>query len=209
MGRDMTYIEENAYVSQMTQSGVERALGVMPQVLEDAPIVLCVEAAGDCENIFYSSVQKCIVREIFKGEGVYEGEIIYLTYLEWDLWLQGDFDCNRFDNSMFQRKYVNVMEVGRDYLVFVSEISPAIYKGARVAVLPKDEIGFAFPPLFCYDDIPNVFSGNYLKPGSSYVPYKEVKDNEFFGDSEETLNALVSYKKEVLAMYSQGDIHRK
>ena len=30
MGRDMTYIEENAYVSQMTQSGVERALGVMP-----------------------------------------------------------------------------------------------------------------------------------------------------------------------------------
>jgi hypothetical protein len=62
---------------------------------------------------------------------------------------------------------------------------------------------FYIAPVFCYEEHQNVIiptSGD-----STYVPYKEVMDNEFFVTSEETLQVMNALKNQMLSLYPRDE----
>mgnify|MGYP007025194961 FL=1 len=56
-----------------------------------------------------------------------------------------------------------------------------------------------FRPVFCYEDIENKIVP--VGEENTYVPYKDVKENEFFCTSEEGMKAWQDLKKNMLDRY--------
>ena len=102
----------------------------------------------------------------------------------------------RKDGWSTERNFVNVMREGSDYLVFLRDYDKIRWDDCTVYYLDENRV---IAPVFCYDDIPNIV---IPKSGSdTYVPYSEVRDNEFFAASQAGLDAWLSLKQEMLAAY--------
>lgn len=88
------------------------------------------------------------------------------------------------------------MKDGAEYLVFLSESIGYTKDGIEVFQLPKDH---AIASVFSYEVHDNVI---YPVSGeSTYVPYKEVSDNEFFAVDTEGLDAFIELKNFLLEKY--------
>ena len=117
------------------------------------------------------------------------GDEIYITANGWRAII-------RKDGWSTERNFVNVMREGSDYLVFLRDYDKIRWDGCTVYYLDENRV---IAPVFCYDDIPNIV---IPKSGSdTYVPYSEVRDNEFFAASQAGLDAWLSLKQEMLAAY--------
>ena len=57
--------------------------------------------------------------------------------------------------------------------------------------------------VFSYSDTDDIVSTNHFIE-STYVPYREVKNNGFFADSETALMVMKQLQKEMLAKYPIG-----
>ena len=54
--------------------------------------------------------------------------------------------------------------------------------------------------MFCYDTIENTVSTDFAT-NSTYVPYREVKGNEFFGCDEDAVSGFHEIKENLIARY--------
>lgn len=164
----------------------------MSQELHNAPIILRVTAVDEMENFFYYCRQKVAVREVYAGNGLTVGDEFYLTSAYWALLLSPD-------EYSAQRGFVNILRIGSDYLVFIqSEISTPLMESETPTYQLYDQ--FLSTPIFCYEEIENKIVMPSQK-GKTYVPYTEVKDNEFFVTTEEGNQAFLALKAELLARY--------
>lgn len=193
---DITVKED--YLETMDVAEIPEALAQsnceeLREVLPGAPIILRVEAAEGIEHIFNGGRQKVRVLEIFRGEGLETGEEIYLSFHSWGVIVREDL-------ASVQCGFVNVMGVGKEYLVFVSEKYNGLEEETPTYLLDVSDCPVA--PVFGYDEYQNVI----VAPGgtSTYVPYKAVKENEFFAASEEALAELEALKEEMLALFPAG-----
>lgn len=88
------------------------------------------------------------------------------------------------------------MKEGKEYLVFVTEKVRTDSETLPVYRLYSNSM---ITPVFCYEDMENVIIP--VGEGPTYVPYSQVKDNEFFSADEEGLEAWNSLKQKMLAAY--------
>lgn len=88
------------------------------------------------------------------------------------------------------------MKEGKEYLVFVTEKVKTNSETLPVYRLYSNSM---ITPFFCYEDMENVIIP--IGEGPTYVPYSQVKDNEFFSADEEGLEAWNSLKQKMLAAY--------
>lgn len=96
------------------------------------------------------------------------------------------------------RSFVNVMKLGKEYLVFLSEETEDIH--ADVPVYKLCEITFV-PPVFRCDDEGVEQKIVAVSEESTYVPYSEVKNNEFFGATEESHRAWEQLKEKIFVQF--------
>ena len=127
--------------------------------------------------------------QVFAGEELAVGDEFYLTCVRWSVFV-------RSDGQAIERGFVNILREGSDYLVFLLTDSGMENRGLPLYFLNIDQF---IAPVFCYEDIANTF----VTPAgrTTYVPYTQVKDNEFFAASQAGLDAWSALKQEMLRKY--------
>lgn len=130
------------------------------------------------------------VEDVFEGDGVTPGDCIYVTSDRWVI-----FWDNEVGTSM-EHGFVNTMEVGGSYLIFCAESVDALDKKIPVYRTSKS---FTITPIFSYKDSENVI----VPPGgeSTYIPYFQVKNNEFFACTDVALTAWENLKSTLIEKY--------
>lgn len=179
-------------VGELGEDYLELQCANMQQSLPDAPIILRVETVGKIEHLFNVDRQRVVIRKVYAGAGLEAGEEVYLFSRHWQLSLDGYYDS-------LERGYVNILEVGTEYLVFAEEVLEDL-KGDFPAVKLYDD--FSITPVFCYEERQNVIIP--VTGDTTFVPYKDVKNNEFFVTSEKALEMLEELKSRMLSLYPRS-----
>lgn len=180
---------EQVQVGEITEDLARIACTAMAESLPDSPIILRVEVVGGIEHLFQADRQRAVIRQVYAGSGLENGDEIYVFSRHWQLSL-GE------ETSSIQRGFVNILEVGTEYLVFAESVNEGVGAGIP-SVKMYDE--FLITPVFCYEERQNAIMP--ITGDSTYVSYKDVKENEFFAVSEEALQILETLKGQMLSSY--------
>lgn len=180
---------DSLYVAESVSPLTENSCNDLEQQLPDVPYILRVCPTDEFENLFATSRQKVRVEEIYSGTGLQKGDEIYLTSSQWRIVIE-------LQPSALECSFVNVMKEGKEYLVFVTENVRTDSDGLPVYRLYSNSM---ITPVFCYENVENVIVP--VGEGPTYVPYSQVKDNEFFSADKEGLAAWNSLKQKMLSAY--------
>lgn len=185
---------EPNYLDQMQVAEISAEMCIsackkMRESLPAAPIIVRVSPTDDLEHQFGLSQQKVMIKEVYAGDGISVGDEIFITSTRWRLIIDGQF-------RVLERGFVNILQEGADYLVFLTGTVAQLYYDTPIYWLYNKEY---IVPVFCYDDIPNTF----VPPTgeSTYIPYSDVKNNEFFSTSEAGFQAWDELKQELFILY--------
>ena len=190
---------EEYQVALMPEAAGLDKVRVMREYLPESPYILRVEVLGDLELTNGIGQQKVKVAQVYAGDGLETGQEFYLYDYAWNV---GFFE--RYKS--LERGYVNVLEVGREYLVFLNGkidtlVSPVpVYRCMEGVRLSDDNWIDFMSPIFCYDqmeNVPVVYTGDW----ETGVTYTQGRDNEFFGETEKLIEAWEQMKEEFLQMY--------
>lgn len=171
----------------------------MRRYLPSAPYILRVEVLGDLELANGTGQQKVKTVQVYAGDSLEVGQEFYLYSDAWNVSVMEHY-------SSLERGSINVLEIGREYLVFLNgEIdtldSPIpVYRCMEGVRLSDDSWVDFMSPVFCYDHIENVpvvYTGDW----ESGVTYTQGRDNEFFGATDKLIEAWEQMKEEFLRMY--------
>ena len=187
--KEENYIEQ-LMVAELPEEIAIDACGDMLEDLPNSPIILRVIPTEEMEHLFRTGRQKVTIEEIYAGEDLEIGEDIYLYFNTGSLILGED------DVKSIELSFVNVMKKGSEYLVFLSHKVDALKESIPVYQLNKNFIS----PIFSYDD-PKARVILPFGEDHTYVPYVEVKENEFFGETEKAFEAWENLKSEMLLAY--------
>lgn len=155
--------------------------------LPESNFIIRVKSLGQIEYLFKAKKQLVEVLEVYKGDEIEVGDVI---------WVAGG--PLFFDGMTANMGFVNVMEPNQEYLIFLEEKLETMNKKEVVYGVP----GFIISPIFSYNDYDHEILS--VSEGNRYVPYKEVKNNEFFVSSEEALQALMNLKHDLLQLYPRN-----
>jgi hypothetical protein len=174
-------------VGEIPEELAEQECSNMRSVLPQQPIILRVTPVETVEQIFCASRQKVRVEQVFSGDDIEVNDEIYLTSSNWALSLDET-------HPSMQRGFVNILDTEKTYLVFIK--GKILDDSVPVYALYDD--GY-ITPAFCYDTIENVIA--IPSDDTTFVPYREVQNNEFFALSEKALNAMVSLKEQMITLF--------
>lgn len=184
-------------VGELSTWVAERVSEVFPErVSKGSEYILRVEIVGELEHKFQADRQRVCVREVYAGSGVECGQELYLHSFGWC------FSVNPPPISI-ERNFVNVLQVGKEYLVFGERLLED--PGDNLTTLIMTDAG-VLAPVFCYEPIENTVVRPVSTDGSTYVSYELVKDNEFFVASEGAKEILEGLKEKYIAMYPPGGL---
>lgn len=185
-------------VAEMPEGVGKTKIQAMEEHLPSAPHILRVEVLGELEMSAGEGQQRVKVAQVYAGEGLDVGEEFYLYHSAW--W------ASFHSGKSLGRGNVNFLQVGREYLVFldgpVETLSSDLpVYGCMEGVRGPDGSWIDFmAPVFCYDHIDNVAVPITGQWGSGVV-YAQVRDNEFFGETEQLNQAWEQLKGEMLQKY--------
>lgn len=160
---------------------------VLKKILPESPIILKVTPVDTPEFFFKGWQQKVRIEHVFSGEGLASGSEIYITYDRWKSYVA---------RKEMDLSFVNFMKDGVDYLVFLSESIGYTKDGIEVFQLPKDRVIASIFSYAVHDNVIYPVSGE-----STYVPYQEVSNNEFFAVDTEGLDAFLELKNFLMEKY--------
>lgn len=194
-----TYTEitkEKNYLEQLQVAEIPGELAVsscseMEKNLPALPIILRVQFLDEVEYLFGTSRQKVCVQEVYAGDSFQKGDVVYVT-AGWNVVAEDG-------GGTAELGFVNLPKADSDYLIFVSgELEPFDKS------LPVYQIYDETPitPIFAYEEVENLVVP--VGEESTYVPYTEVEENEFFSTSEEGMNAWKKLKGKMLEAYPKG-----
>ena len=177
-------------VAEISEEACLYTLSEMREALPQAPVIVRVRPTAEIEYMFSTARQSFVVTELIKGEGLSEGEEIYLISDRWRAIVR---EGQRF----IERGFINFPELGSEYLAFISD--EEVPQEGDLPVWKLYNYGL-ITPLFAFEDRDNVIcptSGT-----STYVPYSEVSGNEFFATTNKALDAITEFKHQLLAEYT-------
>lgn len=180
---------EQLQVAELTENIAGKECAAMQQSLPGAAIILRVEVTGEIEHLFQVDRQKAVIKKVYAGSGLEEGEEIYIFSGHWQLALNGNPDS-------LERGFVNIMKAGTEYLVFAEELIESEETEILSVKLYDD---FYIAPVFCYEKCQNAVIP--ITGDTTYVSYKDVADNEFFVASEGALQMVENLKEQMLQLY--------
>lgn len=178
-------------VALLPENLSDTACKKIEEKIQRIPIVLKGEAVEEVKHLFGADRQKIRITKVYKGDDLQVGKEIYIASEQWRVILEGEL-------KSAERSFVNVMKVGKEYLVFLSGKTEDIY--TDVPVYKLCEITFV-APVFCCNDEGIEKKIAAVGEESTYVPYSEVKNNEFFGETEKAHEMWAQLKEKIFAVY--------
>lgn len=171
---------------QFVISGCEE----IEDVLQDIPIIMKGKVTGDIEHLFGVSRQKVEIVKVFKGSNIQEKTEIYVYSNHWGL-------CLSVEPKSIERGFVNVMEVGKEYLLFLNEQTVDVYSETPIYEIYDDTL---IAPVFSYEEKETKMVE--IGEEHTYVSYADVKDNEFFCDTVLGYETWKQLKEKLFAEYN-------
>ena len=182
--------------------------------------ILCVRVLDDFKEGSYCSTQEVEIIKTFKSDNLKVGDKIKITP-EVSSTVNGDtsdFDDeygedNKYDTFFYPYSrdseynvnmyFVNRMTVGENYLIFTDD---EIAKGSGIYSLPNEDILIA--PFFAYKNKNNTPAGidaeyEYNESFGHSVKYEQLKNNEFFGDTQKCIDNFNKLKKYLIEKYPE------
>ncbi|WP_157065217.1 hypothetical protein [Amphibacillus sediminis] len=158
----------------------------MRKELPKSKSIIRVSANGAMDYTFKNNIQFVEIEEVYRSSELKRGDQIGVMSTDW---------CLFFDNMSANLNFINVMQPGEEYLIFLDEQLETLDPEEKIYLLPE----FIIPPIFNYQDKDHTILS--VTEDDRYVPYVSVKDNEFFVSSDEALAALMALKHELLEQY--------
>ena len=175
----------------------EQALKELPE----SPIIIRATAMAEKDYLFSLNLQKVSVQQVYRGEGIEPGDEVQIA-------LNTKFTINAqtiegmvADEKIAELHFVNEMEEGKDYLIFLEKKIDPLDKREHQAIYRVVES--VITPVFGYEERENKIV-DVSKSISTYIDYELVKDNEFFVTSQKTLDGFMELKKQLLAQFPKS-----
>lgn len=175
----------------------EQALKELPE----SPIIIRATAMAEKDYLFSLNLQKVSVQQVYRGEGIEPGDEVQIA-------LNTKFTINAqtiegmvADEKIAELHFVNEMEEGKDYLIFLEKKIDPLDKREQQAIYRVVES--VITPVFGYEERENKIV-DVSKSISTYINYELVKDNEFFVTSQKTLDGFMELKKQLLAQFPKS-----
>lgn len=175
----------------------EQALKELPE----SPIIIRATAMAEKDYLFSLNLQKVSVQQVYRGEGIEPGDEVQIA-------LNTKFTINAqtiegmvADEKIAELHFVNEMEEGKDYLIFLEKKIDPLDKREQQAIYRVVES--VITPVFGYEERENKIV-DVSKSISTYIDYELVKDNEFFVTSQKTLDGFMELKKQLLAQFPKS-----
>ena len=152
---------------------------------KESPIIIEAEATGDYQYAKQNLIQKVKIVKIIKREEISnsQDEVAYVIGNGWD---EG--------NGVIATGYINYMQKGDKYILFVNDIKYDERSDSKIIVLNQDLMGMR------YLNISEDSSFAYETDMDS-IEYGKVKDSEFFCNDKGTLKAIMDMKHRVLSEF--------
>ena len=175
----------------------EQALKELPE----SPIIIRATAMAEKDYLFSLNLQKVSVQQVYRGEGIEPGDEVQIA-------LNTKFTINAqtiegmvADEKIAELHFVNEMEEGKDYLIFLEKKIDPLDKREQQAIYRVVES--VITPVFGYEERENKIV-DVSESISTYINYELVKDNEFFVTSQKTLDGFMELKKQLLAQFPKS-----
>lgn len=178
------------YVAEITEDFASSECKKLREELPECMYVLRVKAVEPVDYCYGTGRQRVRILKIYQGSNIQLEDEIFITSPRWSLILDDEV-------KSIERGFVNVLREDQEYLIFCTSKVDSLDKDVPTYQLYSETY---VAPVFCYSELDNVI----VEPGDmgTYVPYKEVRNNEFFACTEVGLQVLQSLKQELLIMYS-------
>lgn len=157
--------------------------------LSNSNIIIRARATGNTTHHYRLNEQYVEILEIYRGDnhlGI--GDVVGVISGGW-LFFYDDMSANM--------GFVNFMEEDGEYLIFL--------EGKVDTLDPLDNVyavvDSIISPVFNYENKDNIIAET--EGEMNYVPFSEVKQNEFFVNSNEVLEMLMSLKQDLLVKFPQ------
>ena len=175
----------------------EQALKELPE----SPIIIRATAMAEKDYLFSLNLQKVSVQQVYRGEGIEPGDEVQIA-------LNTKFTINAqtiegmvADEKIAELHFVNEMEEGKDYLIFLEKKIDPLDKREQQAIYRVVES--VITPVFGYEERETKIVA-VSESISTYIDYELVKDNEFFVTSQKTLDGFMELKKQLLAQFPKS-----
>lgn len=193
---------QNFMVAELHEEAAQDTCRFQAQNLPNSPIIARVTPTSELEPQCYTSRQQFLVQEVFAGDGLQAGQVIWIGDIAGAVLPGGTPDS-------VECGYVNLPQKGQEYLVFLSGPVEVV---DGFPTLPTYTLAshprYLITPIFCYEDFGTTVVAP-LQGLGTYVPYSQVSTNEFFATSQEALEAILELKHTLLEQYPKesGDMN--
>lgn len=180
---------QSLYVAEITEEIAAVECEILAKELPNCGYILRVKAVSTVDYRYGDGRQQVEVINVFSGENLNVGDIIYLTSPRWGLDLYDDL-------KSVERGFVNILKNEYEYLVFCSSLIKCA--GNQIPTYQLFHESY-ISPVFCYTELDNVI----VEPGDNgtYIPYEQVANNEFFAASSGALEKWKALKAEMISRY--------
>lgn len=155
---------------------------------EKSKYIVKVKCISDVTFSFLRTYQLVEIEKVFKGSELTKGEQINVSTYSSRIY---------FDDMSVNMGFVNAMNKGEEYLVFLSEVKKSEEYATQIYLTPETIV----TPIFAYDNHQNAIVPakyeDYL-----IVNYTDVENNEFFATSEEGVSILNDVKQRLIRKYN-------
>ena len=185
-------------VAELSEEIAKENAAVMIEDLPNSGIIVRVTATGEYIPRFQAGQQSAIVQKVYQGDKVSVGQEIYITTTRWNyIFKASSVDTNEDKRVIAQMGFVNRMEAGKDYLVFLDHKMETLDNDDSTFQLADE---YLIAPIFSYDTHENV-TIEIPEGQPTYVDYSDVKNNEFFACTKKALEYMLGIKYEMLTLY--------
>ena len=180
-------------VPLLSDEACSAAAQEMVEQLPDSPIIARVSAWSSAMSYDGAMVQRFYVTDVYAGEGLQPGDLIWLTSSHWSLPESPTSDT-------LQTGYVNLPQNNWEYLVFLQgpaeEFQP-IYDQPVYQL--RDDLTLA-SILCCTDWNDEVEEGQ-----GDTILYNEARWHEFCTQTQQGMDTLMKAKHQVMEQFPQED----
>lgn len=178
-------------VPLLSDEACSTAAQEMVEQLPNSPIIARVSACSSSMSLNGAMVQRFHVVEVYAGEGLQPGDLIWLTSSQWSLPESPTSDT-------LQTGYINLPQNNWEYLVFLQgpaeEFQP-IYEQPVYQL--RDDLTLA-PILCCMDWNDEVEEGQ----GDTML-YNQARWHEFCTQTQQGMDTLMEAKHQVMVQFPQ------
>lgn len=180
---DLGYYQIGLFPDEMAAIMADR----METAIEESEYIIKVRCIGKEEFSFVLTYQPAVIEKVFKGKDLNAGDNINIS---------------KYSSYVFKTPpsinmgFVNTMEEGKEYLVFLNSKAESIEFGTEIYITADTTVA----PVFSYDSHNNVIVDSISDTGLIAM-YSDVAENEFFAESQKALDAFLKVKNDMINKY--------